>query len=47
MLIDPDGKTINGDTVMLSKLESAAWNIKKNEQARQTRLQKRIDKRGA
>jgi hypothetical protein len=47
MLIDPDGRTISGDTAMVAKLESAAGNIKKSEEARQARLQKRIDKRGA
>lgn len=47
MLIDPDGRTISGDTAMVAKLESAAGNIKKSEEARQARLQKRIDKREA
>jgi RHS repeat-associated protein len=47
MLIDPDGRTISGDTAMVSKLESAAGNIKKSEEATQARLQKRIDKRDA
>jgi RHS repeat-associated protein len=47
MLIDPDGRTISGDTAMLAKLESAAGNIKISEEARQGRLQKRIDKREA
>jgi RHS repeat-associated protein len=47
MLIDPDGRTISGDTAMVAKLESAAGSIKKSEEARQTRLQKRIDKREA
>ena len=45
MLIDPDGRIISGDTAMVAKLESAAGNIKKSEEARQVRLQKRIDKR--
>ena len=47
MLIDPDGRTISGDTAMVAKLESAAGNIKKSQEARQARLQKRIDKREA
>ncbi|GAB2669268.1 hypothetical protein GCM10027036_23410 [Flavihumibacter cheonanensis] len=45
MLIDPDGRTISGDTAMVSKLESQAGRIKKGEEARQARIQKRIDKR--
>ena len=47
MLIDPDGRTISGDTAMVAKLESAAGSIKKSEESRQARLQRRIDRREA